>query len=432
MSVTYRTFTNEDSEKSILAFLLADVKDLKYKETVISKCRPEFFTGRQKTAFGVIASLVVEGVNPTCDIVYERAPEGFSRFELEEIKDLNASYSNYGFYIRNLVDVWKRRAIYNTLGTALGIVQENPRFDSEKLLEEVKRQIAGIERSSTESKIFTLADCMSEMTEDIAERMKPDYKSDRIPTGLNCLDSKMGGLAPSEMTIIGARPSQGKTALALTMFRNITLKNIPAGFISLEMSREALAYRLASMQTGYNQYKLQNLPRDENTPRWFSSKVSQIADVPGFIADTPNAPLYEVELTAKKLVNDCGAKILFIDYAGLIARNPGDTKTAEYERQSELSKRMKGLARTLNVPVVLLVQLNRDAQEKPATLANIRGSGSYEQDADVIVFIQKDENVGTYLSVAKNRNGSTGNAKVVFNRELTLFTDVPPDTDGLE
>lgn len=424
----YRIFTNEDAERSVLAFLLSDVKDLKYKDVVISKCRPEYFTNKNKIVFSIISSLTFEGVNPTCDLVLERFPEGYSRIELEEIKDTNSAYSNYAYYMKALCESWKRRAVYNTLASAMGIINGNPRFDSEKLVTEIKRQVGRIEAISTESNIFTLADCMTSLTDDIAERMKPEYRSDRIKTGLVCLDSRMGGLAPSELTVIGARPSQGKTALALTMFRNMILDHVPAGFISLEMSRESLAYRLASMQTGYNQYKLQNLPRTEESLHWFGLKVSQLADSCGFIADTPNAPLYEVEATAKKLVNECGVKVVFIDYAGLIGRSPGDMKTAEYERQSEISKRIKGLARNLNIPVVLLVQLNRDAQEKPATLANIRGSGSYEQDADVILFIQKSESEGNYLSVAKNRNGPTGNAKVRFNRELTLFTDVEAES----
>ena len=423
-NVNFKTFIDEDAEKSILAFLLSE-KDLKYKNMLLAKCKPEYFTELRKSTFNVISSLLHEDVSPSCEIVAKTSPKGFNRLQLEEIKDCNAQYSNYHHYLKRLCVNWKRRAIYNTACSALNVMNDNSRFEADKVLSEMKRQISGIENSSTDTKIYSMADCMGELTEDISERMKPGYKSNRILTGLNCLDDKMGGLVPSELTVIGARPSQGKTALALTMFRNIILRNIPAGFISLEMSHESLSYRLASMQTGFSQFKLQNLPKDEGTLSRFGGKVSQIADSAGFIADTPNAPLYEVEQTAKRLVSEFGAKVIFIDYAGLIGKNPGDTNAAEYERQSQISRSVKGLARSLDIPILLLVQLTREAQEKPATLANIRGSGSYEQDADVIIFIQKNNELGNYLSVAKNRNGATGNARVEFNKELTLFTDPP-------
>mgnify|MGYP002857142066 CR=1 FL=1 len=421
--VNFKTFVDEDSEKSILAFLLTESKDLKYKTMLVSRCKSEFFTVLRKDTFNVISSLVRENINPTCEIVCEKFPQGFTRFQLEEIKDCNALYSNYGYYIKKLSDNAKRRSFYNILCTLLNTVNDNPNFDADEVLQEVTHEISGITNEFADEKIYSIGECMVQVTEDISERMKPNYKSSRILTGLNCLDSKMGGLAPSEVTVIGARPSQGKTALALTMFRNIILSGTPAGFISLEMSRESLSYRLASMQTGFSQFKLQHLPTDEATLAHFGGRISQIGDVQGFIADTPNAPLYEVELTAKRLVSEFDVKVIFIDYAGLIGRNPDEARAAEYERQSEVSKRIKGLARSLDIPIVLLVQLNREAQEKPATLANIRGSGSYEQDADVIIFIQKDKDIGDYLSVAKNRNGETGNARVIFHKEITLFSD---------
>ena len=419
----FNNFIDEDSEKSILAFLLTGYKDLKYKNMILAKCKSEYFTELRKETFNVISFLVRKNVNPTCDIVAERFPQGYTRLQLEEIQDCNANYMNYTYYAERLCDTWKRRAVYNTICSAFQVMNDDQHFKADKVMEEMSRQISGIQNISADNKIYSLAECMAHLTDDISARMAPGYKSDRILTGVTALDSNIGGLVPSEVTVIGARPSQGKTALALTMFRNIILRGTPAGFISLEMSRDSLSYRLASMQTGFSQFKLRNLPKDAGTLARFGAEVAQIADSCGFIADTPNAPLYEVELTAKRLVNECGVKVIFIDYAGLIGRNPGESSRAEYERQSEISKTIKGLARSLNIPIVLLVQLGREAQEKPATLANIRGSGSYEQDADVIIFIQKDNNIGDYLNVAKNRNGQTGNVRVVFDKEITLFND---------
>lgn len=420
--MTLNNFIDRDSEKSILSFFLSDCKDLKFKNMLLAECREEFFTEKRELAFNAISELIREDVNPALDIVSKRISQSFSVAELAEIAGANSNFSNYEYYIRQLAESWKKRSLCRLLTDNLKTI-ENPLFNPEEVFASLNHGLNAVMDKSEEHKIYTVGDCMLKVTNDVSERMKPGYKSDRVLTGLSCIDSKMGGVAPSEMVVIGARPSRGKTALALSIFRNIISKNIPAGFISLEMSRMSLAYRLVSMQTGFSQFKLQHLPNEKKAISICLNGISQIGNKPGFIADIPNAPLYEVELTAKRLFSEFGARIIFIDYAGLIGRNSNEIKMQEYDWQSRVSKSMKGLARTLNIPIVVLVQLNRDAQDKAATMANIRGSGSWEHDADIIIFIQKNDELGDYLSVEKNRNGETGIAKVTFNKECTLFTD---------
>jgi replicative DNA helicase len=286
-----------------------------------------------------------------------------------------------------------------------------------------------------------LASHIDEQIAVIREREKLDTDIVGIETGLANLDHYTLGLQPSELVIVAARASIGKTALALTIAAH-TSKAVPTGFISLEMSVSALSRRLLSMWSGIDTRRIVTgriRPNDIE----FNGAVTEARRRQLYIMDRPNANLIEVEQTIRRMVRKSGVRLVFVDYVGLITLS-GDRK--KHELLDEVVRRLKQLTRELEIPIIALAQLNRESEGRNPTLANIKDSGAYEEHGDVVIFLNRDRTeqlqasddrpLSAKLIVAKNRNGETGVAKVRFHQRYTLFEDhnpwvdiTPPDGD---
>ena len=268
-----------------------------------------------------------------------------------------------------------------------------------------------------------------------------------LKTGLHTFDRMTGGLQKSDFIILAARPSMGKTALALNIADNVTkvktttdgkeqtrASSGTAAIFSLEMSKEQLGHRLLSMESRVNSQKLHN--GDLNEAEWNAIQESsdRIARASLYIDDTPGLTVLEVRSRARRLKVECGLDLLLIDYLQLMQ---GARQTRDGNRQqeiSEISRSLKALARELDVPVIALSQLSRAVElraEKKPQLSDLRESGSLEQDADMVLFLYREsyykpdaENAGlTELIIAKNRNGPTGSLNLQFTKETMTFAD---------
>lgn len=256
-----------------------------------------------------------------------------------------------------------------------------------------------------------------------------------VPTGFADLDRLLGGLQPSDLIIIAGRPGSGKTSLALTMASNAALKsNAVVAVFTLEMSGEQLVQRLISAQTGIDSQRLR-LGRIEDT-EWdqFTRASGTLSQAAIFIDDTPSPSPMEIRTKARRLAAEYDLDLIIIDYLQLMQ---GGERRHENRVQeiSYISRALKGLARELNVPVVAGSQLSRAVegrQDKHPVLSDLRESGSIEQDADVVMFIYRDEmydddseyaNIAEIL-VAKHRNGPTGKVSLHFDSALTKFADL--------
>jgi replicative DNA helicase len=279
---------------------------------------------------------------------------------------------------------------------------------------------------------------------DALETVEKLYKNQTsvsgIPSGFYALDKKTMGFQASDLIIIAGRPSMGKTALALNIAGNVGVyKKIPIAFFSLEMSKEQLAYRLLSGFSGINSNKMRSgmIAKDE----W--PKISQAAGILAegkiFIDDTPAMTILEIRAKARRLKAQENIQILMIDYLQLIR---GLENRDSREREiSEISRSLKNLARELKIPVVALSQLNRGVEmrsDKRPQLSDLRESGAIEQDADVILFIYRDEvynkdredNKGeAEIIIGKQRNGPTGTIKLFFDHKLTTFRNLAKEED---
>ncbi|MEE3396514.1 MAG: replicative DNA helicase, partial [Succiniclasticum sp.] len=278
-----------------------------------------------------------------------------------------------------------------------------------------------------------------------------------VATGFVDLDNLTAGLHPSDFIILAARPSMGKTALALNITQNVAIRGSREGepkkrvaFFSLEMSREQLVQRMLCSEADVNAQRLRagGYDRDkdnDNADIWNNLWIAadRLAGAQIFIDDTPGLSIMEMRSKARRLQAEGGLDLIVIDYLqlmqGSVGRNNSDNRQQEV---SEISRGLKALARELNVPVLALSQLSRSVearQVKKPMLSDLRESGSLEQDADIVMFLYRDDYYKgadeepthiTELIVAKHRNGPVGRVNLFFRNECTKFISLSKRDDG--
>lgn len=254
-----------------------------------------------------------------------------------------------------------------------------------------------------------------------------------LATGFTDLDQMTSGLQPTDLIIVAARPSMGKTSLCLTLAQNAAIREkATVAVFSLEMSKEQLVMRMLSSEARVDAHRFRNgfLSREE----WvrLAGSIATISESNIFIDDTPGISVMEMRAKARRLMAERKQlDLIVVDYLQLMSGNPGRSESRQQE-VSQISRELKGLAKELNVPLVALSQLSRapEARNPPRPLlSDLRESGSIEQDADVVAFIyreeyynQTDENAGiAEILVSKQRNGPTGTVKLAFLKEFTRF-----------
>jgi replicative DNA helicase len=267
----------------------------------------------------------------------------------------------------------------------------------------------------------------------LEERQNNNSEYTGIPTGYKQVDALTSGLQNSDLIILAARPSMGKTAFALNIARNVAInENKLVAVFSLEMSKEQLSMRLLTSEARVNSDRLKTGMIGEDDWRQVTEAAGIISDAPIYIDDTPNVTAMEIRAKARRLKMDKDLSLIIIDYLQLM-KGPfmGDRRDLEI---SEISRSLKSLAKELNIPILVLSQLNRQVEQradKRPMMSDLRESGAIEQDADIITFIYRDEvynkeennpNKGkAEILVAKNRNGAVGRAILTFIGQYTRF-----------
>lgn len=277
---------------------------------------------------------------------------------------------------------------------------------------------------------------IKELLKDAYERASHAKESDDysgISTGFKELDVLLGGFQKSDLIVLAARPSVGKTALALDMMRHAALiekKNV--AFFSLEMSNMQIMDRLLGMQSGIPFWEIRTNKLNEEKVVKLANTMGELADANIFIDDSPGQNINQIRTKARRLMLEQGVDIIFVDYLQLMH---GNTKESRALEVGEVSQGLKNLAKELNVPVVALSQLSRAIelrQNRRPQLSDLRESGSIEQDADVVIFLDREEtwNPDTEkkgsaeVFVAKHRNGPTGIVELAFIKEIASFRNL--------
>lgn len=266
-----------------------------------------------------------------------------------------------------------------------------------------------------------------------------------VPSGFITLDELTMGWQPSDLIILAARPSVGKTAFSLNLARNAAVDHhMPVAFFSLEMASIQLVNRLITSESGLHPDKIKGGTKLEQY-EWeqLEYKLKALSKAPLYIDDTPGLPLMEFRTKAKNLVNNKGVRLIIIDYLQLI-QGPSELKAMREQEVAAISRTLKATAKELNVPIIALSQLSRQAVQRQGgggkpQLSDLRESGSIEQDADMVIFIHRPDYIGlsenegdkekTQIIIAKHRNGETKDIDMLFKGEQLRF--VEPD-DALD
>lgn len=310
--------------------------------------------------------------------------------------------------------------------------------DLEVLVDRAEAAIYSATQRRTNSHYSNLAELLSPALLELEELAAADRQFAGLPTGLTELDRLLAGLQPQNLVVIAARPSVGKTALALALLEHVTVKlRRPALVFSLEMSRKELVQRLLASHARVDTARLRTGRLTDDDWGKLSNSLAPLSEAPLYLDDTPGLSLMEMRSRARRVKQRHGLELIVVDYLQLMQPN----RRAENRQQevAEASRGCKRLAKELEVPVVALSQLSRQPElraDKRPQLADLRDSGAVEQDADVVVFIYRDEVYNAdsphcgiaELHVAKHRNGPTGAVRVAFLAHLAKFASLARTT----
>lgn len=307
------------------------------------------------------------------------------------------------------------------------------RGEASEIIDFAQSAIFNVADNTLKPSFSHISELIIQNTITLEERQNNNSEYSGIPSGYKQFDALTSGLQNSDLIILAARPSMGKTAFALNVARNVAInENKMVAVFSLEMAKEQLSMRLLTAEARVNSDKLKTGLIDEDDWLRVTEAASVMSEAPIYIDDTPNITAMEIRAKARRLKLDNELAVIIIDYLQLMkGPSMGDRRDLEI---AEISRSLKSLAKELNIPIIALSQLNRmleQRSDKRPLMSDLRESGAIEQDADIIVFIYRDEvynkeennpNKGkAELIVAKNRNGATGKAHLTFIGQYTRF-----------
>jgi len=429
---------NVDAERATLGAVLLDGEVI---STVLRYLRTnDFYATSHQKIFNGIIELFNRG--ETIDLI-SLADKLSAAGELEScggtayisaLTNEVPTSANVEYYARIVQDRSVRRQILK-ISTHLVSQAYDEGMETRVLIEEAEQKIFDITEGQHTDSYRGVHEIVAETIEAIEKLYHTKDSYTGVPSGFAGLDNMTSGFQNSEFIIIGARPSVGKTALALTMAANMAIhRKVPVGFFTLEMSDMALMQRLLSSEARINSDKLRTgmlRPADFHN---LTEAAGRIYEAPLFIDDTPNIKLLDLRAQARRMKSKEGIRVLFVDYIGLIEPE-SKNNVPRHEQVAEISRSLKSLARELEMPIICLSQVGRQSEGKAPTLADLRESGSIEQDADVVIFLHRERedsrdsrergqgsgSTETDLIVAKQRNGPVGTVKLAFIPHYTKF-----------
>ncbi len=426
---------NIEAEQAVLGALLLNWGAM---SEVVSILRPDRFYSLQnqviyeamqklfsKNATGDTISLINELT------VENKLEQAGGAAYIASLTDTVPSAANIDYYAKMVLDRASRRDLIH-ISSELKASSFNLQKESKSLLDEAEQKIFALAEHNETTQVYSAKDIMFKEIELIEARYKSKNQFTGVPTGFAKLDTYTSGFQNSELIIIGARPSIGKTALALSIIQNIACeRRIPCGFFSLEMPYESIGMRLLAQEARVPMQKIRSGMLKVDDVKKIQDAAGRWFEAPLYTVDTSNMKHIDLRAVARRMVKNQGVKIIFIDYIGLISTE--DPTAPVFEQVSLISKSLKALARELNIPIVALCQVARDAEGQEPNLAQLRGSGSIEQDADVVMFLHrdrlKDEVVAqdAKIILAKQRNGATGDIEIMFLPAYSKFENKAED-----
>lgn len=467
---------NLEAEQTLLGALIANNNAY---ERISEFLRPYHFADPvHAKIFEVISKLIQRGhvaevINLKNYLEQEKALDEVGGYKyIVKLANSASPMTNIDYYAKFIYDKYLRRELISTgYDIVSDAAKESVDSDATDLIEAAEKKLYDLSNQDNSRAGFVdFGEALTISLENIDRAYQKDSKIAGVPTGLDALDKRTGGLNNSDLIIIAARPAMGKTALATNMAYNVAdhmrhskeidPKNRGVAFFSLEMSSDQLASRILSTATETSGHKMRSGDLDKSEFTRIVAAVKDLENIPLYIDDTPGLTINGIRTRARRLKRNKGLGLIIIDYIQLIL---GDSKSSQSNRVqeiSEISRGLKILAKELNVPVIALSQLNRGVEQredKRPVMSDLRESGSIEQDADIVMFIYREhyylqneepkqkasespqrlqERMEEWESkrrktaneadviIGKQRHGPTGTVKLYWNGEYAQFGNI--------
>jgi len=436
---------NPEAERSVLGAILLDNHML---DVAVDKLKPEdFFQDNHQRIFARMIELSEE--RQAIDLITivnrlqrngELETVGGAAY-ISQLVDGVPRISNVDHYAR----IVKEKAVLRRVIHATHNIQQqamDATEDADAILDSAESSLFEIAENRVRAGLTGMGDLVRNSYERISRLFDEGKRITGVSTGYHQLDDLTSGLQPSELIVLAARPSVGKSAFAINLASNVGIRNaLPVAIFSLEMSKASLLLRLLSDQARIDAHKFRTgqLPREDRIK--ITTSLQFLSETPLWIDDSGATTVIEMGAKCRRMKRDKGLSLVIIDYLQLVsARGRFNTRNEEV---ASITRGLKAMAKDLEVPVVVLSQLTRapEREDRGPVLSDLRDSGAIEQDADVVMFLHRpkmfkegatpEERGETQLIIAKQRNGPTDMLRFVFLQRYTLFEEAAPATQGM-
>ena len=427
-----------EAEQSVIGSMLMDKDAVIVALDMISS--EDFYSKQYAILYETMLELFNEGKEMDLVVIQDRlreknvAPELSSLDFIKEIITTVPTSANIKYYatiVKEKSTLRKLIKLNEDIANSCYVGSDS----LEDILARTEKDIFELLQSRTAKDIRPIEDIAKNVLYRIEAASRTREIVTGIPTGFIDLDYKTSGLQPSDLVLIAARPSMGKTAFVLNMVQHIAMKKeLPCMIFSLEMSSEQLVQRMLAMETGIDSQKLRTGNLNDNDWDPLIRGIVDVSDSKIIIDDTPGISVGELRSKCRKVKLEKGLSIVIIDYLQLMT---GSSKRSENRQQeiSEISRSLKALAREIKAPVVALSQLSRACETRPdhrPMLSDLRESGAIEQDADIVMFLYRDDYYHkdtehpneAEVIIAKQRNGPIGTVNLMWKPETTRFVNI--------
>ncbi len=431
---------NDEAEKSVLGAILIDKHAIVGVSEIL---KPEDFyndiNGIIYKAMLVLneESAAIDLLTLTAELKKNKLLKKVDSSYLTDLVEQVPTAANVQAYAHLVKENSTKRFLIQA-GTGIAELGYGDDVEVKEILDKAESSIFSITQGHMKRGFIPIKSALADSFDRIDELQKSGQGMRGIKTGFMDLDDKLSGMQNANLIILAARPGQGKTAIMLNMAQYVAVREKKAvGIFSLEMSKEELVDRMLVAQADVDAWKLKTGRLNEDDFGKLSEAMGQLADAPLFIDDTPGLSLVEMRSKARRLKLEHNLSLLVVDYLQLI--DPGKRYDSRVQEVALVSQALKNLARELNIPVLSASQLSRAVEhrgEKKPQLADLRESGTIEQDADVVMFLYRPDvevttpYIPTKLLIAKHRNGPTGEIDLNFHGNRIRFSSVAKVTQA--
>jgi len=434
---------NAEAERYVIGCLL--VNPLKISELSGIECE-SFYEKSHRLIFQAVEELLNEGCAVDIVTVSDRLKvknlldSVGGRAYINDLALGVISTANIGYYAKIVADKATLRNLNRISSVIKDLIESGE--EKETIVDMAQDLFLNLCRNNSTSKPLMFGDFVVDVFNRIEDRFENRGKIAGLDSGFHDLNTYTGGLQPSDLLIVAARPSMGKTSFALNIAENVaSIHNLPVVVFSLEMSKEQLGLRLLTSRCEVSSLKVRNGDITDSELIKIQNSLGDASKLKVIIDDTPGISVAEIRAKCKELQYSHGLGLIVIDYLQLIGgKSYRENRTQEI---SDISRSLKNLARELNVPVIALSQLSRAVEQrtcKRPVLSDLRESGSIEQDADIVMFIYREEYYDpdnsekkgrAEIIVAKQRNGPVGSFELLFQPNMTKFKNMHRDSVSL-